>query len=329
MRGQSTEIAVIKALKKNKGGYVSGEELAEKSSVSRAAIWKHIKSLKEKGYEIEAVPRLGYRLISSPDLLIPEEVSPILKTRSFGKKLVHRQVVDSTNNLAKEFAERGEGEGTVVISEEQSSGKGRLERTWTSPQGGIWLSIILRPKVLPSEASRFTLLAAVSVAKAIERLGIEPDIKWPNDILIDGKKVCGILLELSAQPDKVDYLVVGFGINANVKKSKLPRDSRTRATTLAEALGKKVDRKNLVADLLLELEKDYKHLLKGGWKDIKKEWMARSKMLHEKVALNTMQGVVEGEFVGVDESGAIRIRLPQGGIKTFAAGDVTVKKRLT
>jgi len=329
VRRQSTEIAVIKALKKNKDRYISGEELAEKSSVSRAAIWKHMKSLKEKGYEIEAVPRLGYRLVSAPDLLIPEEIIPILRTRSFGKKLVHRQAVDSTNNLAKEFAGRGEVEGTVIISEEQSSGKGRLERTWTSPQGGVWLSIILRPKVLPSEASRFTLLAAVSVAKAIEKLGIEPEIKWPNDILIDGKKVCGILLELSAQPDKVDYLIIGFGINANVKKSKLPRESRARATTLAEVLGEKVNRQNLVADLLFELEKDYKHLMKGGWKDIKKEWTARSKMLRQKVELNTLQGVIEGEFVGVDESGAMRLRLPQGQVKTFAAGDVTVKKRLT
>lgn len=329
MRKQSTEIAVIEELKKNKDRYVSGEELAEKSSVSRAAIWKHIKSLKEKGYDIEAAPRLGYRLVSAPDLLIPEEIIPILKTESFGKKVVHRQVVDSTNNLAKELAGRGEAEGTVVISEEQSRGKGRLERAWTSPRGGIWLSIILRPEVLPSEASRFTLLAAVSVAKAIEKLGIEPEIKWPNDVLIDGKKICGILLELSAQPDKVDYLIIGFGINANIEKSKLPRESRARATTLADALGKKVNRQNLVADLLLELEKDYGRLMKGGWKHIKKEWMAQSKMLHKKVELNTLHGVVEGEFAGVDESGAMRLRLPQGDVKTFAAGDVTIKKRLT
>jgi len=329
VRRQPTEIAVIIELKKDKDRYISGEELAEKSSVSRAAVWKHIKSLKEKGYEIEAVPRLGYRLISAPDLLIPEEIIPILKTGSFGKKVVHRQTVDSTNDLAKELAGRGEAEGTVVLSEEQSSGKGRLERKWTSPQGGIWLSIILRPKVLPSEASRFTLLAAVSAAKAIEKLGIEPEIKWPNDILIDGKKVCGILLELSAQPDKVDYLVVGFGVNANFKISELPRESRGRATTLADILGKKVNRQDFVAGLLLELEKDYKHLMKDGWKDIKKEWTIRSKMLHEKVELSTLQGVVEGEFIGVDESGAMRLRLPQGQVKTFAAGDVTVKKRLT
>lgn len=333
MRKQPTELSVLKALRKKKDGYISGEELAAASSISRAAVWKHVNNLREKGYDIEAVSRLGYRLTATPDALLPEEITPVLKTKSLGKKIIYREVVDSTNNLAKSLAEGGEKEGTVVVAEEQSRGKGRLGRNWSSPVGGIWLSAILRPNILPLEASRFTLLAAVAVAKAIERLGVKPEIKWPNDILVNGKKVCGILLELSAQADKIDYLIIGFGINANFRLGRIPKEARDRAMTLSEALGEKIDRRRLVADLLFELESGYRHLTEGGWKDILKDWKKRCAMLHKSISLSTLHGVVEGEFAGVDDFGAIRIKLPDGGIKNFAAGDVTVKstakKRLT
>jgi len=324
-----TEVAIIKALKERDGRYVSGEDLAKESSVSRAAIWKHIRALKNKGYGIEATPRLGYKLVSSPDLLLPEEVMPVLKTDFTGKKIVHKSAIASTNNLAKELAEKGAEEGTVVIAEEQSCGKGRLDRSWSSPPGGIWLSVILRPQVLPLEASRFTLLAAVAAAKAIENLGIEPEIKWPNDILINGKKVCGILLELSAQPDRIEYLVIGFGINANIDKKEIPQESRDRATTLVEVSGRRIERRLLVADLLYELEAYYRRLLGGEWRNILVDWMSRCKMLHQNISLSTLQGEVEGEFTGVDDFGALRMKLSDGAIKTFTAGDVTVNKRLT
>ncbi|MCL6471294.1 MAG: biotin--[acetyl-CoA-carboxylase] ligase [Firmicutes bacterium] len=328
MKKQSTEVAIIKALKKH-DGYLSGEELASESSISRAAIWKHINNLRGKGYEIEAVSRLGYRLVSSPDILIPEELIPILKTKYIGKRIVHETVVDSTNNVAKVLAEDGEKEGTVVVAEKQSRGKGRLNRSWSSPMGGIWLSVILRPNILPAEASRFPILAAVTTAKTIETLGIKPEIKWPNDILIKGKKVSGILLELTAQADKIDYLIIGFGINANFSLSRIPQDSRKHATTLSEALGRKINRREFVASLLFELEQGYNRLLDGDWKGIQKDWISRCTMLHKNISLSMLYGAVEGEFVGIDDYGSIRIKLPKGGIKSFAAGDVTVKKRLT
>jgi BirA family biotin operon repressor/biotin-[acetyl-CoA-carboxylase] ligase len=327
MQRYPTEIRIIKALKEHTEGYISGEDLAKESSVSRAAVWKQIRNLRDKGYGIEAVTRRGYRLISSPDLLLPEEVLPLLKTEFIGRKIIHKSIIGSTNNLARELAEKGAEEGTVVVAEEQSHGKGRLSRSWASPLGGIWLSVILRPEVPPSEASRFTLLAGVAAAKAIETLGIKPEIKWPNDILIDGKKVCGILLELSAQPDRTEYLIMGFGINANVDIDNIPEESRDRAITLAGYLGKKVDRRLLTADLLVELEKEYRRLSMGEWDSIRADWLSRCMVLHENISLNTLQGVVEGEFIGVDELGAIRIKLSQGDIRTFAAGDVTVKKR--
>lgn len=307
-------------------GYISGEELARSAGVSRAAIWKHIKNLREKGYEIEAAPRRGYRLVSSPNALIPEEILPLLKTRYLGRNMVYRAAIDSTNAFARELAEHGAVEGTVVIAEEQIQGRGRLERAWASPAGGIWMSVILRPQLLPAEASRFTLLAAVAVAKSLEGLGVAPQIKWPNDVLLDDKKVCGILLELTAQPEKIKYLIIGLGINANFEAERLPENSRARATTLYDFLGKEVERPVLVAALLCELEREYDRLTKGNWSEIVADWMARSNMLGRQIALETMHGVVEGEFVGVDELGAVRIRLAGGAVKTFAAGDVTVKK---
>ncbi|MHB8840795.1 MAG: biotin--[acetyl-CoA-carboxylase] ligase [Candidatus Aquicultor sp.] len=330
MEGRSTETAVIKALKEKDGDYISGEDLAAQSSVSRAAIWKHIKSLRQKGYEIEAAPRRGYRLLSSPDELFAEEILSHLATTTFGRTIVYKDMVDSTNRYAKALAENGEEEGTVVIANEQRQGKGRLDRSWVSPPGGIWLSIILRPAILPQEASRFTLLAAVAAARAIETVGLSPEIKWPNDILIGEKKVCGILLELSAQSDRVDYLVIGLGINANNDIDTIPIDSRDHVMALATALGKKIDRRSLVAALLLELENWSEILLAGGWQEIKDEWTKRCRMLGRHITLRMLHGEVEGEFVGIDQFGALQIRLPGGDTKTFAAGDVSVKKqRLT
>ncbi len=327
MERRSTETAVIKALKEKAGGYISGEDLAAQSSVSRAAIWKHVKSLRHKGYEIEAAPRRGYRLVSSPEELLAEELLPLLATATFGRTIVYKDMVDSTNRYAKTLAENGAEEGTVVIASEQRKGKGRLDRSWVSPPGGIWLSIILRPAILPQEASRFTLLAAVAAARAIETVGVRPEIKWPNDILIDGKKVCGILLELSAQSDRVDYLIIGLGINANNDIDTIPIDSRDHVMTLATALGKKIDRRSLVAALLLELENWSDTLLLEGWQEIKDEWTKRCTMLGRHITLHTLHGEVEGKFVGIDRFGALQIQLPGGDTKTFAAGDVSIKKQ--
>ncbi|MEW5705526.1 MAG: biotin--[acetyl-CoA-carboxylase] ligase [Actinomycetota bacterium] len=329
MKGLSTELMIIKALKEVEGSYISGEELAQRASVSRAAVWKHIKTLRDKGYGIEAIPKVGYKLVRSPDAILPEEIIPILKTRSFGRQIIYRRILGSTNDLAKKLAEKGASEGTVIIAEEQSKGKGRLNRSWTSPPGGIWLSAILRPEVLLAEASRFTILAAVAVAKAMEKLGVQPDIKWPNDILIEGRKVCGVLLELSSQIGQVDYLVMGFGVNANFKLDAIPSDFRDNVTTLYEVLGRKINRSFFISELLYELEDSYRRLLAGGWKSILADWLKRCKMLNQSISLQTIRGTVEGEFIGVDDLGAIRIKLPGGRIKKFAAGDVTIKKRLT
>lgn len=322
---QTKEMAVVKALREHKDHYVSGQDLAARSRVSRAAVWKQIENLRAKGYVIEAAPRRGYRLVSSPDLLIAEEVVPLLTSTRIGHSFVHRRVVDSTNDLAKELAEGGAAEGTVVIGEEQAAGRGRLERGWASPRGGIWLSVILRPPIAPLEATRFTLLAAVVVAKAIETLGLTPQIKWPNDVLIDGKKVCGILLELTAQADRIEHLVLGFGVNANVAIADIPHDARGRATSLTEVLGAPIERAPFVATLLAILEEEYERLLAGDWEGVLGDWLARCNMLNKRLTLAAAQGTVEGVFAGIDDFGALRMRLADGEVRAFAAGDVTVQ----
>ena len=325
MVGQTKDQAVIAALKERKDRYVSGQELAVGSSVSRAAIWKQIESLRAKGYVIEAAPRRGYRLVSSPDLLIPEELAALVRTETIGLRVVHREEVDSTSDLAKELAENGAPEGTVVIAEEQTAGRGRLERSWASPRGGIWLSVILRPQLAPLGATRFTILAAVAVAKAIETLDITPEIKWPNDVLIEGRKVCGILLELSAQADRIEHLIIGFGINANITKDAIPVEARERATSLADVLGREIARAPFVATLFSMLEQEYRRLLAGDWEGVLSDWLQRCNMVNQHIVLDTHQGVEEGVFAGVDDFGAIRIRQADGEVRTFAAGDVTVK----
>ncbi|MDI6815676.1 MAG: biotin--[acetyl-CoA-carboxylase] ligase [Actinomycetota bacterium] len=322
---QTKEQAVIATLKEHKDRYVSGQELAARAAVSRAAIWKQVEGLRAKGYVIEAAPRRGYRLVFSPDLLIPEELVALIRTETIGHRIVHREEVDSTNDLAKELAQEGAPEGTVVIAEEQKAGRGRLERSWASPRGGIWLSVILRPALAPLEATRFTLLAAVAVAKAIETLGITPEIKWPNDVLIGGRKVCGILLELSAQADRIEHLVIGFGINANITQRDIPVEARERATSLADVLGRDIARAAFVATLFSVLEQEYRRLLDGDWEGILSDWIHRCNMVNKHIVLDTLHGVEEGVFAGVDDFGAIRLRQADGEVQTFAAGDVTVK----
>ena len=208
--------------------YISGEVLAQKLGISRVAVWKQIQRLKDMGYEIIADQNLGYCLISRPDLLIPQEVQIGLFTKYIGKEIYHFPELKSTNIIAKEKAShRAEGmdEGTLIIAERQSAGKGRLGREWFSPAGGIWLSIILFPQLSPSYISRITLITAVAVIKAIKiYTQIESQIKWPNDILINEKKVCGILTEMSAELDIINWVVVGIGINVNIDHRKFPED---------------------------------------------------------------------------------------------------------
>jgi BirA family biotin operon repressor/biotin-[acetyl-CoA-carboxylase] ligase len=317
----------VNAFKNAGNTYVSGEQLASTLGISRAAIWKAIKNLRDKGYEIEASTRLGYRLLSSPDILRSEEISPLLATKIFGKRIEYFSVVISTNSEAKAIAQKGAQEGTVVIAEEQTGGKGRMDRSWVSPKGGIWLSIVLRPPVTPILAPRFAIMSAVAVAKSIKTLGIDPQIKWPNDILVGGKKICGILLELAAQMDRIDHLVIGIGVNANFDTGILVEGGASNPTSLLSEIGVKIDRPRFIAELLLKLEEEYERIISNDWESIKNDWSEFCLSVGDNITLITLNGEINGKMIGIDDYGALRLQLLNGEIKSFASGDVTVRKQ--
>ena len=242
----------------HRGRYVSGTELARQLKVSKVAIWKHIQTLKSDGYSIESRPRKGYHLIAAPDLLLPYEVKQGLKTKFVGREISYYREVDSTQELAKKLATKGSKEGTLVIAETQTAGKGRRNRNWLSPEGGIYLSIILRPEVSPSRAQIMALLAGLAAANTIRKLyDLKAELKWPNDILVNDRKVGGVLIEIAAEPDLINWLVVGIGLNANTKSASLPRELRTTAVSLEEEYGRKIPRVELVRKLLEEVEQLY------------------------------------------------------------------------
>lgn len=239
---------------KNNSDYISGEFISTSLNVSRTAIWKHIKSLKSKGYNIDGISNKGYKLISSPDLLNKSEILSLLKTNIIGKNIVLLDNINSTNIKAKELAKKGAPDGTIIISEEQNSGTGRFGRNWVSPKGGLWLTIILRPKLPPSEAPKITQIAAAAVYKTLKNFNISSTIKWPNDLLLNGKKICGILSEMKCDMDQVHYLVLGIGLNINIDKDFFNGELSSICTSLQIEFNKKFNRAEILCELLSNFE---------------------------------------------------------------------------
>ena len=306
--------------------YISGEVLAKKLGISRVAIWKQIQRLKNLGYKIIADQNSGYSLISRPDLLLPQEIKNRLFTTYIGRKIYYFPELESTNIIAKEKAthkEEGVNEGTIVIAERQSAGKGRLGRNWFSPAGGIWLSIILYPQLSPTYIPRITLMTAVAVVKAIERCTkIKTQVKWPNDILINGKKVCGILTEMSAELDLINWVVVGIGVNVNIKQQEFPEDIREMTTSLKEALRKEISRVRLVQMFLKEFERYYKLFKRREFSSILKEWKSCSHTLGKKIKINIGENVVTGEAIDINERGALILKKKNGELIEIISGTI-------
>ncbi|HER25326.1 MAG TPA: biotin--[acetyl-CoA-carboxylase] ligase [Candidatus Atribacteria bacterium] len=307
-------------------GYISGEALAQKLGISRVAVWKQIKKLKNMGYKIIADQNLGYCLISRPDLLIPQEIQRELYTEYIGKEIYYFPELKSTNIMAKEKALQGIEkikEGTLIIAERQSAGKGRLGREWFSPIGGIWISIILYPQLSPSYIPRITLMSAVAVVKAIKICTqIEPQIKWPNDILINEKKVCGILTEMNAELDIINWVVVGIGINANIDHRAFPQDIQENTISLKEVAGKEVLRIKLVQAFLQEFEKHYESLKRREFSSILKEWKLNSHTLGRKVKVDMGERIITGEAVDIDKEGALVLKKEDGKLIKIISGTV-------
>jgi BirA family transcriptional regulator, biotin operon repressor / biotin---[acetyl-CoA-carboxylase] ligase len=318
--------AAILNLLKESGGYLSGGGLSKTLGVSRTAVWKQIVGLRGAGYQIEAVPSLGYRLVNRPDILSEAEIRAVMQNGLIGSRLVIEQETVSTNIDAFRLAEAGAQEGTVVIADRQTSGKGRLGRQWVSPGGvNLYCSVVLRPPLMPYEAPQLTFLSAVAVAKAIEiTTDLKPTIKWPNDILLDGSKVAGLLNEMSAETDRVGFVILGIGVNLNMSQEQFPDDLRHPATSVAIRRGSPVARIRFVAVLLAELDRAYTDFLAGGFKVLREEWERRCNAYGRQVQVDMGSSRLEGAFAGIDQDGAMLVRLPDGRQERILSGDVRV-----
>lgn len=326
---------VLSLLKEDE--YVSGEKISGILDISRTAVWKHIESLREEGYVIDSVPRRGYKVTLSPDFLYPGEIKKGLETQALGKEIHHFHQVDSTNRVAKDLAAEGAPEGTIVLAEEQSQGKGRMNRHWHSPPGGIWMSIILRPKLPPYQVQGITLVASVAVVEAIKEVtGLTPQIKWPNDIYIRGNKVCGILTEMQGEMDQVRNIVIGIGLNANneandkesnnkdAKESKDTESERYSAASLSMFFGEPVDRKELVRAILSWLEKFYFRYCSEGMEPLLELWRSNSFTLGMTIILSMGDKEFHGTAEDITAEGGLVLRDSQGNTKVFYSGEVTV-----
>lgn len=322
---------ILKLLKNAAPSHLSGEEIAGKLKTSRTAVWKNIKSLQKSGYNVEGSPRLGYRLLETPDLLYAAEISEGLRTGIIAKRpglIYHFMQVDSTNNRLKELAEEGAPEGTVVVAEEQTGGKGRLGRTWISPRSkGIWFSVLFKPSKPLEEISVFTLLTAVAVARSINNKfpGIDAGIKWPNDILIKGRKVCGILTELKAEADRLHYLITGIGLNFNSTDNDFPPELKGQATSiLLENNGQPLlPRKELAGEILREMDGMYQKYLTSGTGEILLQWKALSITLGREISIQNLGETFSGRALDIDQYGALIVAGNDGKKKRFVAGEIT------
>jgi len=316
---------ILDYFRKADGNFVSGQQISKDLHVSRTAIWKHINVLKERGYIFESSTRKGYRLIYAPNLLTPLEIDSALHTETFGRHVVYLESTQSTNEEAKKIAREGAEEGTIVVAEEQITGHGRLARGFYSPFAkGIWFSLILRPKFFPMEASKCTLLAAVGVCRGIRRMGLaDAGIKWPNDILVHGKKLVGILTLMSASMEKIDYIIMGIGINTGIKKNEFPEDFREGATSFLNE-GINVSRKDLLAAVLGELEKEYSIAQNEGFDKVLDDWRALSVTLGQEVRVIFGDDSYTGKAVDIDRDGCLLVNTGSE-VKRVIAGDVSIR----
>lgn len=321
----AAEVEIIRLLKAGKGSYISGQALSSALGVSRTAVWKHIGKAREMGYSIEASPSKGYRLkpaSSSPFNGV--EVSSALSTDFIGRNIRFYPSVDSTNKKAFELGRAGEPEGTAVIADAQTGGKGRLGRKWESPAGvNLYTSILLRPGIPPARAHNLTFVSAVAVAETVGRLSpVRPVVKWPNDILLDGKKTAGILLEMDSEPDRVHFIVAGIGVNINIKDADLPAQLREIATSLYEKRGELTDRAGFAAALYSDFEKWYKVYMEQGFSPVMEAWKGYFASTGRRVTVRSLDAVTEGVCTGVDADGALLVRTSSGAVERVVSGDV-------
>lgn len=319
-----TRQEILRLFREREGDFLSGEELSQALGVSRTAVWKQIGLLRELGYSIEAVPSKGYRLLLSPDVLLPADIQAGLGTAAVGREIVFFRETDSTNLRAHELGERGASDGTVVIADSQSAGKGRMGRRWSSPpRVNLYASVLLRPPILPRSAPQLTFLSAVAVARAVaEAGGVEPRVKWPNDVLIGGKKVAGLLNELNAETERIHYVVLGIGININMTRDQFPPDLRYPATSVLLERGEPVSRTRLAQALFRHLDDLYGRYLEEGFPPVLAAWEELFDLTGREVEVDFQDRRVQGRVEGLDDDGALLLRRSDGLFERVLAGDV-------
>jgi BirA family biotin operon repressor/biotin-[acetyl-CoA-carboxylase] ligase len=321
-----TAAGLLNYLKLSQGQWVSGEVLSRDLKVSRTAIWKHIRAMKTAGYRIDSSTRKGYLLREIPDLLRPQELREGLNTRCIGQgEIRYFNQTDSTNLQAKAMAAAGAPEGTLIIAEEQTEGRGRRGRNWFSPpETGIYMSLIIRPAILPQEAPRFALLTAAAVAAAVgEMTMLATRIKWPNDILVGGRKLGGILTEVSMEMDKVEYMIVGLGLNVNLAREAFPPDLQKIGTSIRAESGRFFPRIPLVRRILERFEELYDEYRQLGFASIRERWQAFTDMIGRTVAVDTLGRLLTGEVTDFDEDGYLVVREHSGNTVRIFSGDVS------
>ncbi|MBW2505191.1 MAG: biotin--[acetyl-CoA-carboxylase] ligase [Deltaproteobacteria bacterium] len=320
----SARDTILKLFRKTKGCFLSSAQISSELGVSRNAVWKQIENLRELGYQIKAVPSQGYQLVSSPDTLLPEEIQIDLETKCIGREIRYFPETDSTNLQATKLGESGAVEGLVVIADQQSQGKGRLGRKWISPPNvNLYASILLRPRILPSEAPQLTFLSAVGICRAIEQLaGLNPKVKWPNDITLHEKKVAGLLNEMNSETDQVNFVVLGMGVNLNMSVGQFPKELAYPATSLAIELGHPVSRIAFTRALLHHIDLLYSDYLLDGISTVRKAWTERCDWVGRRVEVNCHTQIITGVVQGLGNDGALLVATECVIIEEVLAGDV-------
>ena len=321
---------ILLALRRAGSGFVSGAELSQQLGVTRAAVWARIEELRKLGYEISASPHQGYQLRAVPDLLVADDLLALVA----GNKVIGRDIrvfeeTNSTNDIVEKLARDGVKEGVVVFAEAQTRGRGRLGRKWLSPpRRGLWLSVLLRPDLRPQAATQLTVVAATALCRAIRsQTDLAPQVKWPNDILINGRKVAGVLTELSAELDHIKHLTLGIGLDVNLSAAEFPAELKKIATSLKIESGRHLNRLELGAALLRELDADYERIRRGRFEAVADEWEANCVTLGQRVRIHIGNREIAGRAESLDDDGALLLRTDHGHLERIIGGDVTIEKR--
>jgi len=325
----TTDARILSALRATGEGSVSGADLAQQLGVSRAAVWARIEELRALGYDIEASPHRGYRLISVPDVLHADDLlSRLGKTRIIGRDIRVFEKTTSTNDIVEKLARDGVKEGVAVFAEAQTKGRGRLGRQWVSPaRKGLWFSVLLRPKLQPQAVTQLTIAAATALVRAMAGVTDSPaEVKWPNDILLCGRKVAGVLTEMSAELDSVKYVILGIGVNVNQTPGELPAELRKPATSLRIETGRCQMRAELATAILRELDQDYARIGGGQFEALADEWEARCTTIGREVTIQVGERRLQGRAESLDSDGALLLRTQHGHLERVVGGDVSMAR---